>query len=390
MRHITLSISIGLAVAGLGLAPSGHAQSARAQYSTKRRAINAMSGSDWYQLGDWCKSQRLWPEATRAFKKAMALDPRLYAQCCSDLADIAKAQQRPDEAAEWLDRATAASTGTSSGGSAGSRGAPAVTGSTSSGKLGQVVAAYKAKQYNEAIDAIEVVAGKPGNDRMEDVTEVLSQALGEDVHKALVKCRLKGQCPRCSGSGHVPCRMCLTKGYKIYTKVTRVPTSKSSKKPKFLYANKRRKHLKACSSCDGLSARVCRACSGSGLRLSSVYEGEKADLVKGLVEKAGELIKRRKRGRKDKDAIKQYRAALQASFMYERALKLDSEAAAEADERLDRNVRKAESKLEGAKRKLEKAIEEKLEELAEEEGAILEESEDDEDDKKRKKKKKKR
>lgn len=341
-----------------------------------------MSGSDWCQLGTWCKNQRLWSEATQAFKTAMTLDPRQCAQCCNELADIAKAQHRPDEAAAWLDRAKAANSGPSAG-PAGPPGRPAGKGLTSTGKLGEAAAAYRAKKYNDAIEAIEAVAGKPGSDRMEDVVEILSQALGEDVYKALAKCRLKGKCSRCGGTGHVPCRMCLSKGYKTYTKVKRVPTSKSSKKSIFLWSKKRQKYLKPCSYCDGLSAKVCKPCGGCGLKVSTVYDGEKASLAKALVERASELLKRRKKGRKDKDAVEQYRVALQASVMYELALKLDSEAAAEADEKLERNVRKAESKLSSAKKKLEKAIEEKLEEIAEEKGAILVEDEDDKSRKKR-------
>ena len=341
-----------------------------------------MSGSDWYQLGAWCKSQTLWPQATQAFKKAMTLDPRKRVQCYNDLADIAKAQQRPEEAAEWLDKAKAAASGAPTR-PAGPSGGSRTKGATSSGKLDEAAAAYNAKKYNEANKAIETIAGKPGKDRMEGVAELLSETLGEDVYKALAKCRIEGQCPNCGGTGHVSCRMCLSKGYKTYTKVKRVPSSKGAEKAIFLWTKKRQKHLKPCSYCDGLRARLCRACDGCGLKVAAAYDGEKAVLAKALVERAGEMIKRRKRGRRDKDEVKEYRTALQASIMYERALKLDSEAAAEADERLDRNVKKAESKLKSAKRKLEKAIEEKLEELAEEKGAVFVEGEDDESDKKK-------
>ena len=376
MRHAATSfIAIATVLACFAAPAPAQGQSRLSEYNAKRRAINTMDPEDWYRLGTWCKQRMLFTYARRAFTQAMSLGPGCKAKCCYELALLDHADNKVDEAVAWLEKAREADANFE----------PANTlyeqlkgnrRTASQGKLGQVVDAYKAKQYDDTIAAVEALVGKPGKDNMADMAEKLTQALGEDVYKALAKCRLQGQCPRCSGQGHVECRRCMGKGYRTYKKIKREAKDRDARSLT-LWDIEKKKYLRVCSTCEGTGARLCETCDGSGLHVGRPYDGEKAFLAKGLVSRAEALSKPVKGKRRSKDVVKEYQRALRTATMYERAAELDLVAAQEVDEKLEGSLEKAKKKLKSAAAKLAKKVTDSLKGIAKERGAEVRRKDDD-------------
>ena len=370
MRYAATSL-IWLSIIAACLTPAQPAQGqgSLAEYNAKLRAINTMDPEDWYRLGTWCKSRMMWTYARGAFTKAMDLGPGYKAKCCYELAMLERGSKKIDAAIAWLEKAREAD---ANFGPANKlyeqlKGAKRVV---SQGKISEVVNAYEAKQYSKTIAAVEALVGKPGKDNMADMAEKLTEALGEDVYKALAKCRLRGRCARCSGEGHVECRRCLGKGYRMRKKIKRLAKDKDEH-TLTLWDIERKKYLQVCSTCEGMGARLCKVCNGSGLNIVRAYDGEKALLAEALVKRAEALSKSLRGKRKSKHVVKHYKRALKAAAMYEEAAKLDRAAAEEVDEKLDSSIEKAQKKLKSAKAKLAKRILKEFKRIAEESGSKI-------------------
>jgi len=350
-----------------------------AEYNAKLRAVNAMSPRDWYELGLWCKTRMMWLHARSAFKKSMAFGGAYKAKCCYEMATIAHAQNDSDEAIEWLEKALEADPGYERAKKFYSR-LSGQLGRAKSEGLGTVTEAYKGKRYTDTVKAIVEFAGRSGKDRMSRLGGDLSEALGEDVFKVLVKCRLKGKCSKCSGGGFSRCTSCLGRGYRKYTRVTRTRGGRK------LVQEERQTYFRQCSKCKGGAAIECRTCKGTGLYLDSVYDGEKSALAVGLADKAADSLKTKKGKRRSKkkkdDPIADYREAVNRSKMYEVALKLDKEAVAEAQEDLEKNLDKTADKLEDATEDYREAVDEHLTEYAKKNKGkyIKKKKKDDKDD----------
>ncbi len=343
------------------------AQGSLADYNAHLRKINRLSAEDWYQLGLWCKSKMMWPYANQAFMKASALGSSLRAKSFYQLAEIAFGQQKDAEAAEWIAKAAKAAPEDAqikrlSGRILGRREAKTASG------IRAIKEAHEANRHNDFINAVIAFVGKPGHDTMEQHQEELTEALDEEVFKCLVAHRMKSTCPRCGEGGFYRCPECLGKGYKISKYVKRTISAYQAG----TVATERKKVLKMCRKCKGIGAVQCGECGGAGMYLKYVYDGEKTLLAKALAEKAvAKLSKRKRRSQRKKkdDVAGDLRRAVKLSAMLKKALKLDKEGVTASVEKLDRALSRAESNLEKAQRKVEEAVDKKLEEIAEERGA---------------------
>jgi len=365
--------------------PCVHAQGSLAQYSAKRRRMNAMDPKAWFELGTWCKKRLMWTHANGAFQQAMALGPTMTAQCCYELATIAQYTDRIPQATEWLEKAKAADPNFEKANLLHAKLVGAKR-AARQGKFDDVVKAYQEKRYADMIKAVEALAGKPDakDNKMADMASELSEALGGDVFEALVMARLLGKCKPCGGGGFVPCRSCLSKGCRIVRKTEYEKKGADTASSVILRRGTKKRYLKVCKTCAGLGSVACKACGGSGLDIKKCYEGEKTLLAKMLAAAADEFYKKIRKSKKG-DPVEGYRLALKTKLLYEQAIATDKQAATEQNKRVDRDAKRARSKLRSARAKLMKEVTDRLKDIAKERNATLVKDKDEDKGKDRKK-----